>query len=118
VVIEYNDAMYSQSRGRRSAHIPQIRLENRTGAGENPIKLQSRQKKKSSERGLAANQVAASTISSITAATVGGLRSAGPSPAARSDSSIVYAGSLSCLHRRLWTLLRQWEVRPRRSRSI
>ena len=30
-----------------------------------------------------------------------------PSPAARSDSSIVYAGSLRALHRRLCTLLRQ-----------
>ena len=31
-----------------------------------------------------------------------------PSPAARSDSSIVYAGCSSCLQRRLWTLLLQW----------
>lgn len=34
-----------------------------------------------------------------------------PSPAARSDSSIVYAGSFSSLHRRLCTLLRQCDFR-------
>jgi hypothetical protein len=48
--------------------------------------------------------------SSMINATVGFLSTL-PSPAARSDSSIVYAGSFSCLHRRLWTLLRQWEFR-------
>lgn len=34
-----------------------------------------------------------------------------PSPAASSDSSIVYAGSRSCLHLLLWILLRQCEWR-------
>lgn len=34
-----------------------------------------------------------------------------PNPAARSDSSIVYAGSFKALHRLLWTLLLQCDRR-------